>query len=61
MITIAIPLATVLACATAGSIALLRAGIAREEADNSLFAGPRTRASALTRWIVDLKTEMPER
>lgn len=61
MITITIPLAAVLAGGMAGTIAVLRADIAREEADQSLFAGPSTRASALTRRIVDLKTVDPER
>ena len=53
--------ALLLAGAMAGAIALLRAGIAREEADNSLLSGPKTRASAATRRIVDLKIEAPLR
>lgn len=60
MITIAILIATFLAGAITGAIVLLRTGITREESDNSLFSAPRTRASAVTRRIVDLKTEAPE-
>jgi hypothetical protein len=57
MITISILAVTLLAGALAGAIAMLRAGIAREESDKSLLGKPVTRASALTRWIVDLHTE----
>lgn len=59
MITIAILIATFLVGAITGAIVLLRAGIRREESDNSLFSAPRTRASAATRRIVDLKTQAP--
>ena len=57
MITIAIVTTTLLAAVLAGAILMLRAGIAREESDMSLLGQPATRASAVTRWIVDLHTE----
>ncbi len=57
MIIIAIAMTTFLAAALAGAILMLRAGIAREESDKSLLGRPTTRASAVTRWIVDLRTE----
>lgn len=59
MITIAILVAVFLAGASTATILLLRAGISREESDKTLFAAPRTRASAVTRRFVDLKTELP--
>ncbi|MGH6739142.1 MAG: hypothetical protein ACREDY_08945 [Bradyrhizobium sp.] len=61
MIITAILIVTFLAGAMAATILLLRNGIAREESDNSLLARPKTRASAVTRRIVDLKTEAPLR
>ena len=52
MITIMILIATFIAGAIAGIIALLRLGIAREECDKSLLDEPPTRAAAATRRIV---------
>jgi len=40
-------------------LAMLRAGIAREESDNSLSGAPATLASALTRRTVGLYVRMP--
>lgn len=62
MITVAILVAAVLMTAfLAGAIVaatvMLRAGITREESDKSLMGQPTTRASAVTRRIVDLRTE----
>lgn len=61
MITIAVVIVTFAASAMAGAIVLLRAGIAREEADSSLLRQPSTRAAAVTRRIVDFKTQVPQR
>lgn len=61
MITIAILVVTFIAGAMAGAIALIRAGIAREETDYSLLRKPSTRAAAATRRIVDFRTEIPQR
>lgn len=58
MITIAILAAAFIAGASTATILLLRAGITREESDKTLFAPPMTRASAVTRRIVNLKTEV---
>jgi hypothetical protein len=47
------------ASALAGVLALLRAGITREESDNSLRGKPATLAGALTRRMVGLYVRMP--
>ena len=60
MITIAALVVTFALGTMAGTILLLRAGIAREEADTSLLRRPPTRAAAATRWIVDFKTQVPQ-
>jgi hypothetical protein len=44
-----------------GIIALLRAGIAREERDHSLRGEPATRAARAARRVVRLYVRMPER
>ena len=54
MLIIVFLVAAIAAAATAGLITVTVVGIAREEADKSLDAGPSTRASALTRRIVGL-------
>jgi hypothetical protein len=46
--------------AIAGIIALLRAGIAREESDRSLRSEPATRAARATRRVVRLYASRPE-
>jgi hypothetical protein len=50
-----------LAVVMAGGIALLRAGIAREESDHSLLSDPTTRAATATRRVVGLYVRTPER
>jgi hypothetical protein len=60
MITIAILVATFIAGAIAGIIALLRLGIAREESDKSLLGEPATRAAAATRRIVGWYGSRPQ-
>jgi hypothetical protein len=60
MITIAIVAIAFIAGAIAGVIALLRAGIAREESENSLRDEPPTRTSAATRHLVGLYVRMPK-
>jgi hypothetical protein len=57
MLLVVIFAAAFIAVTTAGVIALLCAGIAREEADMSLGQEPATCASALTRRIVNLHGE----
>lgn len=59
MITIVIAASAFLAGAIAGVIALLRAGIAREESDHSLLGDPATRATAATRRVVGLYVRTP--
>lgn len=59
MITVTIVAVAFIAGVVAGVIALLRAGIAREESDNSLRGEPATRASAVTRRMVSLYVRMP--
>jgi hypothetical protein len=59
MITIALLIAGISTVVIVTVIALLRAGIAREESDWSLRHGPATRASALTRRMVRLYVRMP--
>ena len=57
IVTAAVLLTAFLAGAIAATIVLLRAGIVREESDKTLMGRPRTRASAVTRRIVDLRTQ----
>jgi len=61
MITAAVLIAAFAFGAMIGAIVLLRAGIARDEASYSLMRKPATRASAVTRRIVDFKTQIPQR
>lgn len=60
MITIALLIVTLAAGAMAGAIVLPRAGIAREEAGNSLLRPPATRAAAVTRRIVNFQTQVTQ-
>jgi hypothetical protein len=59
MITIAIVVCAFIAGVIVGIIALLCAGIAREESNKSLRAGPPNQASSATRRIVGLHVRMP--
>jgi hypothetical protein len=59
VITIAILVATIPPIGIVIVIAMLRAGITREEADKSLRGAPATRASAMTRRMVGLYVRMP--
>lgn len=59
MITFVIVVGAFIAGVVVGVIALLRAGIAREESDQSLRGEPTTRASVVTRRIVGLHVRMP--
>jgi hypothetical protein len=59
MITIVIVASAFLTGVIAGVIALLRAGIAREESDHSLLRDPTTRAAAATRRVVGLYVRTP--
>ena len=52
--------AVVLASVLIALVALLRAGIAREDSEYSLRSEPPTFAAALTRRIVGLYASMPE-
>jgi hypothetical protein len=61
MITIAAVIAVIAFGAMAGAIVMVRAGIGRDEAHSSLMRMPATRASAMTRRIVDFKTQIPQR
>jgi hypothetical protein len=61
MITIAAIVAVIGFSAMTAWILMLRAGIARDEAGSSLMRRPSTRASAITRRIVDFKTQIPQR
>jgi hypothetical protein len=54
VITIAILVAAISAIAIASVLTLLRAGIAREDSDQSLRRAPATRAAAMTRRMVGL-------
>jgi hypothetical protein len=54
MLIIVFLVAAIAAVAAVGLITVTVMGVAREEADRSLHAGPSTRASALTRRIVGL-------
>jgi hypothetical protein len=61
MITIAIVIgASALGLAVA-VIAMLQAGISREEADHSLLAEPATCAASVTRRLVGLYVRIPDR
>ena len=59
MIIFAIVAAFVLIAFIAGAIALLRAGIIREESDHSLLGAPSTRTASLTRRVVGLHVRAP--
>ena len=59
MITVAIVAGAFIAGVVVSTIALLRAGIAREESGRSLRDEPPTRASAVTRRMVGLYVQMP--
>jgi hypothetical protein len=59
MITVAIVAGAFIAGVLVGVIALLRAGIAREESGRSLRDEPPNRASAVTRRMVGLYVRMP--
>jgi hypothetical protein len=61
MIIIAITVTAFLTGVIVGIIALLRAGIAREERDHSLRGEPATRAARATRRVVRLYVSMPGR
>jgi hypothetical protein len=61
MITIAIVVAAVVLGLAFAVIAMLQAGIAREESDRSLLADPATRAAKATRCLVGLYVRTPER
>jgi hypothetical protein len=61
VITIALLVATILLIAIVIAVAMLRAGIAREESDKSLRGAPETLASTLTRRMVGLYVRMPPR
>ena len=59
MIIFAIGTAAFVAGAMAGVIGFLRAGIVREERDQSLLDLPTTRASVITRRLVGLHVRSP--
>ena len=59
MIIFAIGAAVFVAAAIAGAIGFLRAGIVREERDQSLLDLPATRASMITRRLVGLHVRSP--
>jgi hypothetical protein len=61
MIAMALAVAAITAVLAVVVIALLRAGIAREESDRSLLVGPRTRAASVTRRMVGLYVRTPDR
>jgi hypothetical protein len=61
MITIAIAVAAVVLGLAFAVIAMLQAGIAREEADRSLLADPATASAKVTRCLVGLYVRTPER
>ena len=60
MIAVTMIAAAFLMCLLAGLVALLRAGIAREESDKSLRSEPATLAALLTRYVVGLYVRMPQ-
>jgi hypothetical protein len=61
MITIAIVVGASVLGLAVGVIAVLQAGIAREEADRSLLADPATCAASVTRRLVGLYVRTPDR
>jgi hypothetical protein len=61
MIAIAIAASAVVLGLAFAVIAMLRAGIAREEADRSLLADPATASAKVTRRLVGLYVRAPER
>jgi hypothetical protein len=60
MITIAIVVAALVLGLAVAVIAMLQAGISREEADHTLLADPATRAARATRRLVGLYVRTPE-
>ena len=60
MIIMTILVAALFGILTAGVVALVRAGIAREESDRSLLCDPPTRAAAVARRVVGLYVRTPE-
>ena len=61
MIAIAIAAAAFVLGLAFAVIAMLQAGIAREEADRSLLADPATASAKVTRCLVGLYVRTPER
>ena len=61
MIAIAIAAAALVLGLAFAVIAMLQAGIAREEADRSLLADPTTASAKVTRCLVGLYVRAPER
>jgi hypothetical protein len=61
MIAIAVATAAVVLGLAFAVIAMLQAGIAREEADRSLLADPATASAKVTRCLVGLYVRTPER
>ncbi len=61
MITVAIISAAAAFGLAIAVIAVLQAGISREEADHSLLADPATRAASVTRRMVGLYVRTPDR
>jgi len=59
MINFAITAAAVVAALIAGAVAVLRAGIVREESDRSLLGAPATRTASVTRRVVGLYVRAP--
>ena len=61
MIAIAIAVAAFVLGLAFTVVVMLRAGIAREEADRSLLADPATASAKVTRCLVGLYVRTPER
>jgi hypothetical protein len=59
MIIIAITVTAFLGGVIVGVVALLRAGISREESDHSLRGGPQTRTATATRRVIGLYVRTP--
>ncbi len=59
MINFAITAAAVAAVLIASAIAVMRAGIVREESDRSLLGAPATRTASVTRRVVGLYVRAP--